>query len=229
MSAVLAPTDVTSVTWEPITLSDTHPTTGVKTTFTFSKKMIASPLTDNGGLLRGSRPDGKALWWPWFQERHKAENGGHLWWVQGHLLNDNVHGPGVPTNLLPISNTLNTNMEALVESIVKEFIKQGQAVKFVVEAHWEGAASKKDGNTGPEFHPAAMRETYGIKGIDATGTLLWGEQFAPTRLSWQVFLWNRDPITGQLLSTPQAEPLVRTNKGKVEHYDPSQWSNHFPG
>jgi hypothetical protein len=182
MSTPLAPVPPTQVFWEPITLEDTHPVTGEKTSFTFSRKMSATPLSTNGGSLKGSAPDGKAPWWPLFQQRHKAENGGKLWWVQGHLLNDNVHGPGEPRNLLPISGVLNTNMEALVEGGVKRMVLGGQPVIFVVEAHWEGAASRKDGNTGAQFHPQEMRRTYGIKGIDDGGSLLWGEQFAPTRL-----------------------------------------------
>jgi len=230
----------TKVIWEPITLSDTHPTTGLTTTFTFPRKMTAAPLTSNGGIYTGSGPDGKALWWPSFQERHKAINGGKLWWVQGHMLNDNVHGPGVPGNLVPISGVLNTNMEALVEGGIKKWVAAGKALVYVVEAHWEGAANRKDGNTGAAFHPEEMRKTYGLK--DGGGSLLWGEQFAPTRLSWQVWFWNTDPITGQLLSTPiinpftmqptgqtpDLVPIASAYKGSIIHYDPSQWMNHFP-
>jgi hypothetical protein len=34
------------------------------------------------------------------------------------------------------------------------------------------------------LHPAKVRQNYGL--IRNGGTLLWGEQFAPTRLSWTV-------------------------------------------
>jgi hypothetical protein len=84
--------------------------------------MIANPLTSNPGDYQGSPPNNKADWWPYFQKRHKLTKN---FWVQGHLLNDKVHGPGVPENLVPISGTLNTNMEALVESFIKDGNKKG--------------------------------------------------------------------------------------------------------
>jgi len=225
MAIVPPPVPETKVLWASITLEDTHPTTGIKTSFTFSKKMTANPLTHNGGLLKGSGPNGKATWWPFFQARHTPTNGGRLWWVQGHLLNDKVHGPGEPHNLLPISGVLNTNMEALAENCVKQLvINEKRMLIYVVEAHWEGAKNRKDGNTGAAFHPEEMRKTYGLKGVDKGGSLLWGEQFAPTRLSWSIWELNRDMVTGALLSTP----LINTYKGAGNHYDDTQWMNHFP-
>jgi hypothetical protein len=115
-------------------------------------------------------------------------------------------------------------MEALVEGVVKKLVLQNRILIYAVEAHWEGAANRKDGNTGPRFHPEEMRKTYGIKGIDNGGSLLWGEQFAPTRLSWSVMEQIVDQNTGMLLSTP----LANTYKGAGVHYDPSQYMNHFP-
>lgn len=49
-------------------------------------------------------PKGSAL--PFYQALHQIRNN----WVQGHMLNDNIHGPGEPKNLVPITGTLNTNM-----------------------------------------------------------------------------------------------------------------------
>jgi hypothetical protein len=229
----------TKVNWELITLSDFHPTLKAWTTFWFPRKMIAWPLSEEGPP--GSGPNNKADWWPYFQLRHKTWNN---YWVQGHMLNDNVHGPGEPKNLVPITGTLNTNMLGIVERFVKDEVKNGEVLYYEVEAHWEGATrlnlfnfSQDDlpfiqamGNEqnskildfskaekeaeaakfpkrkvskidflkhspygGATFrptlemlHPAAMRKICGIAGIDPEGTLNWGEQFAPTRLSWKV-------------------------------------------
>jgi hypothetical protein len=229
----------TKVYWEFITLSDLHPTTQAWTTFWFPRKMIAWPLSEEGPA--GWGPNNKADWWPFFQQRHKTWNN---YWVQGHMLNDNVHGPGEPKNLVPITGTLNTNMLGIVERFVKDEVKNGEVLYYEVEAHWEGATQLERFNISqadPSFiqamgneqiskipafnkaeksaekekfpkrkvskidffkhspyggatfrptlemlHPAAMRAVCGIAGIDQGGTLNWGEQFAPTRLSWKV-------------------------------------------
>lgn len=195
-----------------ITLSDSHPVTKQSSTFTFPRQMIADPLTSEGPA--GWEPDAKASWWPYFQQRHKTVN---LFWVQGHMLNHLLHGPGTPNNLVPISNTLNTNMSALVEEIAKALVGKGKVLRYVVTAHWDGHRSSK-GATELD-HPRLVRETYGLKGIKDTngieGTLLWGEQFAPTRLSWELY---EKSATGAL--TPVA--LSDRTGGS------DQWMNHYP-
>jgi hypothetical protein len=74
-----------------ITLSDRDPSTKQWSAFTFPRRMIAWPLTLEGPT--GSGPNNKAARWPYFQQRHQIRNN---YWVQGHLLNDNIHGPGEP-------------------------------------------------------------------------------------------------------------------------------------
>ena len=59
------------------------------------------------------------------------------------MLNDNIHGPGEPKNLVPISNTLNTNMLGIVERFVKAAVNQSRVLYYEVEAHWEGATSQE--------------------------------------------------------------------------------------
>ena len=231
MAAQLPAQPETRVVWTPITLEDTHPKTAERLQFTFPRKMEAFLTTTPPTGFRGSAPDGKAAWWPYFQQRHQLHGS---FWVQGHMLNDNVYGPGVPGNLVPICSYLNTTMEALVEGVVKQLLGQGKALQYVVEAHWEG------GGSNPQNHPRATRQAYGLIDVDDDGTLYWGEQFAPTRLSWALWLWNVDPLTGQLLSTPLVnssdhaiitpvfEQITKTYKGSAEHYDDSQFANQFP-
>jgi hypothetical protein len=221
-----------------ITLSDRHPKTKAWTTFTFPRKMIAWPLSAEGPP--GSGPNNKAEWWPYFQARHKLRNN---YWVQGHMLNDNIHGPGEPKNLVPITGTLNTNMLGIVERFVKTAVSKGSVLYYEVEAHWEGATAQQlfessqkaifpqrmaelaqqgqaaiqaaqlaqtqqdafrfpkrkvpkvtfeNPFSGQTFtptremlHPTKTRQDIGLL-EDNTGYLLWGEQFAPTRLSWKV-------------------------------------------
>lgn len=123
------------------------------------------------------------------------------------MLNDNIWGPGDPRNLVPISNTLNTNMLNLVEKEVKGAVKAGKMLKYVVVANWDQT-------------PAKTREVYGL--VADGGSLNWGEQFAPTRLSWELYELNFCPITKTLLSSPLSH-------GSPWYDDPSQWMNHFPG
>src|SRR5262249_22816766 len=151
------------------TLSDVHPVNG-PVSFSFPSKMVARPLS-KANMGRGSAPDGKAPWWPFFQERHKTHPN---YWVQGHMLNDNIGGPGHPWNLVPISNTLNSNMCTIVERFAKEAILNlGLTVEYIVNAHWEAGISHNLGV--PSItHVEAMKQRY--------PSLNWGEQFAPTRL-----------------------------------------------
>jgi hypothetical protein len=200
------PNPATNVVWRYVTLTDNHPKLG-QLSFTLPYEMEANPLSDVPSVdptIRGSGPDDKALWWPYFQKRHKS---GPLFWVQGHLLNDNIWGPGDPRNLVPISNTLNTNMLNLVEKAVKTAVGNGLIVKYVVRVHWAQT-------------PAKTREAFGLVD-DGTGSLNWGEQFAPTHLSWELYQFNLCPHTGVLLSSP-------LKHGSAWYSDPTQWMNHFP-
>lgn len=217
------------VQWTPITLTDKHKGLG-ELTFTFPKKMEAF-LTRTPPLnLTGSAPDGTAPWWRYFQQRHKDHG---LFWVQGHMLNDRIFGPGTPNNLVPICSYLNTMMETMVEKVVKNLVEAKQAVLYVVEAHWEV------GGPDPTKHMATVRERWGLIDVDAGGALYWGEQFAPSRLSWKVYKWNRHPITNELLSTPLVcasntsqipiyEAILKTYKGSGYLFDDSQYGNQFP-
>lgn len=202
----------TVLKWTVITLSDIGPNAWTpKVSFTFPRCMEADPLTSVGP--KGWEPDGKASWWPYYQERHKLSP---LFWVQGHMLNQLVHGRGTPMNLVPISNTLNTNMSAMVEERVKKMVDAGKILRYVVYAHWEGKMST-GGTPHVLEHPEAIRKAYGIKGVDPNGTLLWGEQFAPTRLSWEVYEYTNWPMK-------TLKQIVLSESG----YDRSQWNNHFP-
>ena len=202
----------TVVNWHPITLSDVGPNPLIPSvSFTFPAAMVADPLTSVGDA--GSIPNNKAPWWPFFQERHRVDS---LFWVQGHMLNHNVHGPGTPENLVPISGVLNTNMSAMVEELVKKLVGQGKILRYVVQAHWEGYMSTS-GLADVSKHPATMRATYGMRGDGNGGTLLWGEQFAPTRLSWELYEY-----TNWHMKT--LKPIALSRFGQ----DASQWNNHFP-
>jgi hypothetical protein len=263
----------TKVHWDMITLADRHPVTKLWYTFTFPRRMVAWPLSLEGPP--GWGPDNKAAWWPFFQERHKI---GPLYWVQGHMLNDNIHGPGEPKNLVPITNTLNTNMLGIVERFVKTAVTAGKVLYYEVEAHWEGATAQQlfdssqkaphlltqmayHGNlavqtealaqqasdaiafpnrkvpkvhfdnpySGATFtptqemlHPAKMRQTCDLIDPDG-GSLLWGEQFAPTRLSWKVKESTNWATAADWLPSSHALADLAVS------FRSDDWNNNFPG
>lgn len=262
----------TKVYWDMITLTDRDPLTKQWTTFTFPRRMIAWPLTLEGPL--GSGPNNKAAWWPFFQQRHLIRNN---YWVQGHLLNDNIHGPGEPKNLVPITGTLNTNMLGIVERFVKAAVANSKVLYYEVTAHWEGAtqhqvfesaqktnlmqqmashqmnaiqnessamkaaeASKfpnrkvskisfdnpfASGSFVPTrelLHPAKVRQDSDL--IRDGGTLLWGEQFAPTRLSWIV----HESTNWQIAPDWNTANRSMTNLATSLQFRADDWYNNFP-
>jgi len=141
--------------------------------FTYPVKMEAVVSQDAGGY-KGSAPDGKSAWWPYFQQRHSVlTNGKKIYWVQGHLLNDNLHGPGTSENLVPISNTSNTNMETKGERTAKDLVKKGGVIHYTVTANWDQT-------------PDTTFKNFGGYDAKAGTGLLPGECTAPTSLSWQV-------------------------------------------
>lgn len=240
----------TKVYYRNITLSDYNTAQNRWESYWFPRKMVAFPLTKEGREGYGPKNTlaESPAWWPLFQERHKIEPD---WWVRGHLLNDNVHGPGGKENLVPISKPLNTNMLNAVEVYVKNQIASGKILRYTVEAHWEACTQQqyvlfmeqvmqqyqnqeaaKASGVAPPPSPALARyalqdvatkqyqETEQLTVADYIktkhtgqkkgkiewppvswsremlhpwimrqmddGKLLWGEQFAPSRLSWTV-------------------------------------------
>lgn len=65
------------------------------------------------------------------------------WYVQGHLLNHNLGGPGMRFNLTPITKQANNNHKTEVETGIKTKVKEGLVLYYVVtpKAAW-GASLK---------------------------------------------------------------------------------------
>jgi len=151
------------------------------TAHTFTRRMLAFPLTINGPA--GSEPDGNASWWTRYFNT-KATGHAKRAWVQGHLLNHHIHGPGVPENLVPITDQLNRIMEKWAEKIVKDMVlAKGHILKYQVTVDWRcgmrvGGGSDWIGN--------ASRHAQGMH--DAFDSLKKGECLAPTSLSWEACL-----------------------------------------
>lgn len=101
------------------------------------KEMRAKPLSIDPGNLAGSSPHQESKLW-------KAVNQRENEYVRGHMLNHHVHGPGENRNLVPITRSCNTTMEAQAEHFIKKaVIGEGKVVSFIVKA---------DGKQGPRKH-----------------------------------------------------------------------------
>jgi len=160
--------------------------------FTFPRLVAADPLTYHRGA--GSEPKGTSWWWPWFQVRHKTQPNT---WVQGHMVNENLGGRGEPSNLLPLTCKVNSNMCWKVEDLAKQMVDSLYVFRYEVRAFWD-------------LEPSAVRRKYGVKTSKAGGLLYWGEQFAPTRITMKVEVypdWLRNP-TKRLLVEPTLDGEV---------------------
>ncbi|MDV7144024.1 DUF4157 domain-containing protein [Tropicimonas sp. TH_r6] len=81
------------------------------------KQVTALPLTFIPGDEKGSSPSEDPPGYDYARRINTAE--GKTVWIRGHLLNDNVHGPGKARNMVPIPQSTNRLMESKAESDLK--------------------------------------------------------------------------------------------------------------
>ncbi|PWV47733.1 DNA/RNA non-specific endonuclease [Chitinophaga sp. S165] len=96
---------------------------------TFCSKVVMEPLSivprDDG--LHGSIPEEETKLWR--RLRNLAD------YKRGHMLNEQVHGPGINTNLVPVSTKLNNKMRESVEKVTKEAVNaNNKVVRFEAES-----------------------------------------------------------------------------------------------
>jgi phage-related protein len=102
------------------------------------KKVTASPLSLNPGGNAGSQPFEESDLWI-------AVNRRPMTYVQGHLLNHHVHGPGAKYNLAPITRSANTQMEATFETHVKQAVlSERKVVEYIVTAEYKAHKPKRE-------------------------------------------------------------------------------------
>jgi len=117
----------TDVTWA------TGQIQGDGTNTTVGVKMIANPLGPDhlqGGPPKSGAQKGLMRQLPTDPKLPTDQK-----YIRGHLLNDNVGGPGEDYNLFPITGEANHQHEHFIESTVKSWVNdQKQWVKYTVEA-----------------------------------------------------------------------------------------------
>lgn len=80
-------------------------------------------------------------------------------YIRGHMLNDNIHGPGVSWNLVPITRVMNTNMEVQAESKGKEVLKNKHRImwyKTTILNYYNDTDNPND-----RYFPTSLRVEWG--------------------------------------------------------------------
>jgi hypothetical protein len=104
--------------------------------------------------LEGSTVD---AWPPWWAAA--APTSGSFW-VQGHLLNMKLGGPGEPRNLTPITKKANARHHSFIEQHVKAAAKKGDGIDYSVLVHYDDTGPRLDKdptNPKPKVWPKICR------------------------------------------------------------------------
>lgn len=104
--------------------------------------MTADPLTPLHG--QGSGPSSRALQNVFTLLETQGETGSHGY-IKGHLLNDNLGGPGESRNLFPITQTANSRHHSMIERTAKELVNDRHYwVKYKVDMQETGTTPYTD-------------------------------------------------------------------------------------
>ncbi|GGB82289.1 eCIS core domain-containing protein [Dyadobacter sediminis] len=110
----------------------------------FGTAMNIEILSVKPGPNKGSKPPatGSASdFWKILVMRRNMEN--RSFYVQGHLLNDNLGGPGANYNLAPITQGANSEHHRQIEKKIKAGVAQGQVYTYTVWAEYGRATNTK--------------------------------------------------------------------------------------
>jgi len=115
------------------------------------EEMVASPLSLEPGGNAGSQPFEESKLW-------LAVNRRPMTYVQGHLLNHHVHGPGNKDNLVPITRSANTQMEASFETHVKKAVlSERKVVEYIVKVKFTPPKPKRNALDAENELPSEIR------------------------------------------------------------------------
>ncbi|MCP3902777.1 MAG: DUF4157 domain-containing protein [Planctomycetes bacterium] len=103
----------------------------------------ARVLSQNSGGSQGSEPaDGPPIW---TAVKDRRSDGDKRAYVQGHLLNHNVHGPGKRFNMTPITYKANAEHKVGIEKKIKELVlDEAKVVYYRVTAKYDGHPGSPD-------------------------------------------------------------------------------------
>jgi len=104
-----------------------------------AKKVTANPLTWIAGNTVGSKPNEDPVGWNDYIDTDI--------YIRGHLLNDNIHGPGLKWNLVPITRVMNGKMEREAERAGKEVLKNKSLIMYyegIIDQYYGDANNPND-------------------------------------------------------------------------------------
>jgi hypothetical protein len=123
------------------------------------KVVVAQPLSINPGELSGSRPGGDRS--VLFTRIKTARPGVY---VQAHLLNDNLHGPGQTENLAPLPGQDNTLMSSRIEEPVKNAIlSENKVVSFRMQLYYGGHSATNLSTFEQELATSIEGQAFGMR------------------------------------------------------------------
>lgn len=94
------------------------------------KGAIALPLTYFSGKVKGSAPKDSSPPDGWKHATEINDATGSTVYIRGHLVNDNLHGPGLDWNLVPITQSTNRRMSQQIEEEAKGRMRQQKDVLY---------------------------------------------------------------------------------------------------
>ena len=167
------------------------------TTGGFGKSMTVTPLTLKGKA--GSPPNPSVMGENWKHLNLRRE-GSSSYYVLGHLLNDNLHGPGnEPENLTPLSRSGNAQHSKTVEEKVKAAVFKGGVVRYEVTANYKTWRSESlKGNLDQESDEKAREKKKKI---------VMAEKYVPDSLTCTAY--NVHPATGAELKGDDLKALPK--------------------
>jgi hypothetical protein len=154
------------------------------------KSAVAFPLTIKGP--GGSSPSAANEIWSKVALRRK---GGSSFYIRGHLINDNLHGPGSTNeNLTPITREANSQHHNKVEKPVKERVwnrdkenPEGKAVRYEVSAEYGNHSVSADA-----VKAKIQQETQDEDRRKSLESIVDAEQTLPTALQCKAEVVERD-------------------------------------
>jgi hypothetical protein len=96
-----------------------------------AKNVTAWPLTYLPGNDVGGPPSQNPPGWRGYAQDSSEQ------WVRGHLLSERLHGPGLNWNLVPLIQTVNSNMETVEATVEPLISQQGKLHYYIVDANYD--------------------------------------------------------------------------------------------
>lgn len=117
---------------------------GVEPQGNFSKKSVGTEL-NHEAKKKGSSPDGTSPN-PYDKLDNRSVNGspGEPYFIRGHMINNNLGGPGKWHNMTPLPRSANGRFEVEIESVLKRAVESGATINVEVRAEYTYPKINKD-------------------------------------------------------------------------------------